>query len=92
MKRPFDRNTAQVNNRVHAAHHRVDRCGIGQVGQHDFFGRTGLAKVLNVRQPEQLAVGLEAFAQGLAQTAGGAGQQQFVVRLNCHWVIRTGFV
>ena len=62
MKRPFNRDAAQVNNGIHAAHHGIDRCGIGQVGQHDLLGRAGLAKVLNIRQPEHLAVGLEAFA------------------------------
>ena len=34
--------------------------------------------------PEHLAVGLEAFTQGLAQAAGSAGQQEFVVGLNGH--------
>ena len=33
-----------------------------------------------------LAVGLEALAQGLAQAAGSAGQQQFFVNLDCHGV------
>ena len=84
MKRPFDRDATQVNNGVHAAHHGIDRCDIRQVGQHDFLGRTGPAKVLNVRQPEHLAVGFETFAQGLAQAAGSARQQEFVVGLNGH--------
>jgi len=39
---------------------------------------------LNVRKPEHLAVGFEAFAQGFAQAAGCAGQQQFVVGLDRH--------
>jgi hypothetical protein len=39
---------------------------------------------LNVGQPEHLAVGFEAFAQGFAQAAGSAGQQQFVVGWNGH--------
>jgi hypothetical protein len=42
---------------------------------------------LNVGQSEHLAIGFETFAQGFAQAAGSAGQQQCVVGLNGHWRI-----
>jgi hypothetical protein len=40
---------------------------------------------LHVRQAQHRAIGLEALAQGLAQTAGSAGQQQLFVNFDGHF-------
>ncbi len=87
-KRPFDRYAAQVDDGVNALDHGIDSCGIGQIGQHHFFARLCGAKILEVGQPERGAVGFQALAQGLAQAASRAGEQQFFVNLDRHFLYR----
>ena len=50
-----------------------------------FTGLRG-AEISAVRQPERRAVGFQTLAQGLAQAACCAGQQQFFVNLDRHFL------
>ena len=83
-KRAFDRHPTQVNNRLHALHHHIHRGGISQIGQQHFFARAGRATINAVGQAQHLAVGFQPPSEGLAQAAGRAGQQQFLVHLDAH--------
>ncbi len=86
-ERPLHRNAAQVDDGIHALHHGVDRRRVGQISQHDFFVHAGNAKLHPIRQAQHIAVGLEAWAQCLAQTTGSAGQQQPGVGFEGHFLL-----
>ena len=89
-ERAFDRNATQVDDRVHPTHDAEHRFRIRQVGQHDLFAVVGRPGVDPIGQAQGVAVGRQRAAHGLAQPAGGAGQQQSFMHLDRHVFPRRG--
>ncbi len=75
FERPFDRDAAQVDDRVHALDQRIDRLRVGQVARHDFLARARGAQLGNVGQAQHIGIAREPLAQHLAEVAARAGQQ-----------------
>jgi hypothetical protein len=86
LKRSFDRVPAQVDDGVDAADHVVHRSGVCQIRNGDFFPVARGAEVLDVRQPQDIAILPQPFTQHLAEATGGTGEQKSLVHLDRHCV------
>ena len=78
-KRAFDRHAAQMNNRIGALHHGVHGGAVGQVSMQHFFTLARCTQIFPVGQTKNCAVGLQSFAQRLAQPASCSREQQSVM-------------
>ena len=72
----FDGYAAEMHDGINPLHHGIDRLCIGQIGQHHFLVCASGAEVKPIREPQHLAVRLETLAQGLAQAASSASEQE----------------
>ncbi len=75
----FDRDTAEMQDGIHALDQALDLGLVGQVAVHHFFVRAGGGGHLaDVGQAQDVGVGAQAFTQYLTQSASGAGQENAV--------------
>ena len=79
FERALYRDTAEVQDGVYPFNQLVNGVFIGKIAQEDFFMAAGSrCHWCDIREPQHLGIGLEAFAQHLPQTASSTGEKKAI--------------
>ena len=90
-ERTFDRDAAKVDDGINPCNHGVDGLSVGQIRQDNLLTLSCNAYWNSIGEAQRGAVDFEPLAQSLAQAAGSAGQQQFLMNFFCHVYGPTAF-
>ena len=78
LERAFDRDAAEVHDRIHPAEQREHRIRLLERRRHQLFAWPGGAEIGDVAEPQHRTMGLQTTPQLAAQAAGRARQEQAV--------------